>query len=111
MYISAVLMTGGLLALTAGFMLIFKALFLRVKKRFRPETLDRDQEFSALNKGRKDTRLGMMLISSGCALAAPEFLGLTFEPTTLTILAFLLIFFLTAYWRYAKQLRTGQPQR
>ena len=111
MYVSIFLMAGGVLGLIAGVMLIVKALFLRVKKRLASERPGPPPEFAELNKGRSETRLGLVLIGSGSVLALPEYLGLSLRPTTLTILAFLLIMFLTAYSRYTKQMRAAKPER
>ena len=104
----------GVIAVIVGMVLILKALFLRAQKRFQSAsaTVTHDaRQFALLNNGRIDTRLGMVLVVAGSTVALPEFLGLTLAPTTLTILACLLIGFLSAYSRYARQLRASQPER
>ena len=65
--------------------------------------------YAALDNRRIDTRLALVLLVAGSILALPEFIGVTLAPTTLVILASVLVLFVNAYSRYARQMRATQP--
>jgi hypothetical protein len=113
--VSAILTVFGLVAAIAGAILIMKALFWSTKTSLPSTPVTEEQRkarlFAVLDNRRIDTRLGLFLLVSGSILAAPYFMGFVLPPTALTILALILLCFVTAHSRYAKQLRATQPDR
>lgn len=112
---SAILTVFGVIAAIAGAVLIMKALFWRTKATLPSIALTEEQRkarlFSVLDNRRIDTRLGLFLVVTGSILSVPHFIGLVLPPTAVTILVLILLCFLTAHSRYAKQLRATQPDR
>jgi hypothetical protein len=113
--VSAILTVFGVIAAIAGAVLIMKALFWSAKASLPSIALTEEQRkaglFAMLDNRRIDTRLGLFLVVTGSILAVPYFIGFALPPTALTILALILLCFLTAHSRYAKQLRATQPDR
>ena len=115
MTVSAILTVFGAIAAIAGAILIIKALFWSPKVSLPSIAVTEEQRkaglFVVLDNRRIDTRLGLFLVVTGSILAAPYFMGFVLSPTALTILALIVLCFLTAHSRYAKQLRATQPDR
>lgn len=105
----------GLIAVIAGAVIIAKAIVSTTDEtlvtRGAKDTGAYSPLFAVLDDQRIDVSLGLSLIVFGSILVLLYFAGLALEPATVTILAFLVLIFLTAYARYARHLRATQPQR
>ena len=94
--------------------MMLKALISRIRPASQAEHIaDSRSEtpgFVALDNRRSDMRLALVLLVGGLTLALPALIGVTLAPTTLVILASLLVLFVSAYSRYARQMRASRPE-
>ena len=94
----------GIIALIGGLLMILRSLLSPARLAYASRSDGREPY-------RFDVRLGVVLLMAAVILATPHLFGLEYERVTLTIVGFFFLVFVSAYSRYAKQMRAPQPRR
>ena len=99
----------GIIALIGGLLMILRSLLSPARLAYASRS-DAREPYGGNNQ-RFDVRLGVVLLMAGVILATPHLFGLEYERVTLTIVGFFFFVIVSAYSRYAKQMRAPQPRR